>query len=76
MTNVHAGDPLPPDLAGALRSMRGRVPSLVDHLLFLRTVGSTNDVALAAAAESGQPTVKGWPSWTVRIQLALQPETM
>jgi BirA family biotin operon repressor/biotin-[acetyl-CoA-carboxylase] ligase len=37
--------------------MRGRVPSLVDHLLFLRTVGSTNDVALAAAAESGQPTV-------------------
>jgi BirA family transcriptional regulator, biotin operon repressor / biotin---[acetyl-CoA-carboxylase] ligase len=46
-------DPLPPDLTDALTAARDRIRPLGDRVIFYRTIGSTNDVALALAARDG-----------------------
>ncbi|MBI3402328.1 MAG: biotin--[acetyl-CoA-carboxylase] ligase [Acidobacteria bacterium] len=49
---------LPPDFAGAIARVRPRLGRLASTLLFYRTIGSTNDLALTrSAALSGLPEV-------------------
>ena len=45
--------PLPPDLAHALDACRERLGALADRVLYFETIGSTNDVAAARAADGG-----------------------
>src|SRR5215207_7233173 len=50
---MRSSDPLPPDFAEALATARDRVQPLGDRVIFYRTTGSTNDVALDLAARGG-----------------------
>jgi BirA family biotin operon repressor/biotin-[acetyl-CoA-carboxylase] ligase len=45
---------LPPELAGAFEGARGRLRGLGSPLLYFATIGSTNDVAAALAADGGR----------------------
>ena len=47
-------DPVPPDIADALRAARGRLGQIGDPLYYWHETTSTNDLA-AAFAERGAP---------------------
>jgi BirA family transcriptional regulator, biotin operon repressor / biotin---[acetyl-CoA-carboxylase] ligase len=48
---VTAGEPLPPDIADAIKRARPRLAPLAAPLLFFSTIGSTNDEAASIATE-------------------------
>ena len=50
---MDAGDPLPLEFAGALAAARIGCRPLGDRVIFFKTIGSTNDVALDLAARGG-----------------------
>jgi BirA family transcriptional regulator, biotin operon repressor / biotin---[acetyl-CoA-carboxylase] ligase len=50
---MRSGDPLPPDFADAFAAAGDRLSPLGRPIVFFDTIGSTNDVALALAAEGG-----------------------
>jgi BirA family biotin operon repressor/biotin-[acetyl-CoA-carboxylase] ligase len=53
MALMPPGDPLPPEFAEVLAAARERLRPLGDPILFFKTIGSTNDVALDLAARGG-----------------------
>lgn len=53
MALIPPGDPLPPEFAEALASVGERLRPLGDRILYVKTIGSTNDVALDLAARGG-----------------------
>lgn len=50
----HRSENLPPELADAFARVRGRLGRLGQSLFYFPTLGSTNDVALTLAADSGR----------------------
>jgi BirA family biotin operon repressor/biotin-[acetyl-CoA-carboxylase] ligase len=51
------GDPLPSDLADALREAQGHLGSFARRVVFFNIVGSTNDVAMTIAPDVEEGTV-------------------